>query len=84
MIFKHRHIVVEDGQLGSALDFKYIVGSWVINIVGCSRNESAEDVNLAHLADLVDILLVQHEEQVLYHIGRMDLVVVRIVPVDDL
>jgi len=84
MIFKNWNIVIEDGQLGSTFYFEKIIGSWVINIMGCSRNESTEDVNLAHLAQLVNILLVKHKTEVLNHICCMDLVVVGVISVGQL
>jgi len=81
VVLQDGHVVVEDGQLRFPFDFEEVVRARVVNIVGCPRNKRGEDVDLAHLTERVDILLEEHEVEVLDDVGGVALVVVGVLAV---
>jgi hypothetical protein len=71
VLLQHRLIIVEDGELGPALHLKGVVGTWVINVMGCPREKREKHVIVCHLAKLIYATAIEEIHQVLHHIRSM-------------
>ena len=81
VVLKHCLIIIEYGKFRDVLGLKHIVSTWMVHVVGGSRNKSNKDVKAGHVAALFHPLYLDHLGKILSNIRSMYLRVVRVISI---
>ena len=81
VVLKHRLIIIKYGKFRNVLSLKYIVSTWMVHVVGGTRNKSKKDVKARHIATLFQPLYFNHLGKILSNIRSMYLRVVRVISI---